>query len=103
MKLKEIREKNQLSQVEVFTKLNIAKTTYNGYEKERREPDIKTLCQIADFYGVSLDFLCDHKTNQLDISYYSPTAKEIVKKLPQLSENNLKKLDSVCDGLILGQ
>ena len=66
-KLKELRESRGLSQVEVAKKLNLNNVTYGRYEASARQPDIETLCKIADFYGVSLDHLCDHKTkNQLD-------------------------------------
>lgn len=30
------------------------------YENGKRIPDLKTLCKIADFFGVSLDYLTGH-------------------------------------------
>ncbi len=102
-KLIELRKQNKTTQNEIAKYLNIARTTYASYEQKLSEPDIKTLCQIADYYNVSLDYLCNHQRNEIDISYYSSIAKELIKKLPLLNNSNLIKLDSVCDGLLLAQ
>lgn len=56
-RLKELRLKHEYSQKDVSEKLNIAQTTYAGYETGKHEPNIKTLTALANLYGVSLDFL----------------------------------------------
>lgn len=56
-RLKELRIKNKFSQREISEKLNIAQTTYAGYETGNHEPNLKTLKALADLYGVSLDYL----------------------------------------------
>ena len=103
MKIYELRKEKKLNQEQTAIELGIQRATYANYETEKTQPTIEILCRIADYYGVSLDYLCDHKTNQLDTSFYEPIAKEIIKKLPLLNNSNLLKLNSVCDGLILGQ
>ena len=86
MKMLELRKFNKLSQEEAAKKLGILRATYANYEAGKTQPDISTLCQIADYYGVSLAYLCDHKTkNQLD---YGPIdndrkmAHNILQSLP---------------------
>lgn len=85
-KLKLLREKNNFTQTEIAKKLNINNVTYGRYESNAREPDIATLCKIADYYGVSLDYLCDHKTkNQLDYGHIDDAhfvAHNILQALP---------------------
>ena len=88
-KLKELRIKNKLTQVECSKKLNLENITYNRYELRKRQPDLDTLKKIADFYGVSLDFLCEHETkNLLDTSNYNEYKKGVIYALGQLNEKN---------------
>ena len=37
--------------------LNIAESTYRGYENLTSEPTVETLCRLADYYNISLDEL----------------------------------------------
>lgn len=89
MKLKELRKKEKLTQNEVAKILNTAQTTYSGYESESSEPNIATLIKLADFYKVSLDYLCEHKTTHLlDTSSLNDNKKEIINLVEKLSEKN---------------
>ncbi len=89
MKLKELRKQKKLTQVEIAKILNMAQTTYAGYETEQREPSIDTLKQIADFYNVSLDYLCEHETKgNIDTSTFSDLKKGCIYVLDKLNENN---------------
>ena len=57
MRLKEFREKNGLTQQEVAVVIHCTKGTYSKYEREEHTPNIYVLCDLADYYGVSLDDL----------------------------------------------
>ena len=93
MKLKELREKNQLSQIKLSKELNLNNVTYGRYELGDRQPDIQTLCQIADYYGVTLDYLCDHKTqNIIDQSQLPTPLIEIINVAKNFSEKQLYML-----------
>lgn len=59
MRLKEIREDKQLSQSEVAKLLNVKQNTYSQYETEKRQISIAMLVQLAEFYGVSVDYLLE--------------------------------------------
>ena len=103
MKLKKLRVLNGLKQNDIANILKIGQTTYSGYENGNIIPNIQTMIFLADYCNVSLDYLCDHKTDIIDTSSYNTTAKSLVKKLPKLNSGNLDKLDAFCDGLIEGQ
>ena len=55
MKLKELRLSSNMKQIEIARKIGCSAVVYSRYEREERQPDITTLCAIADVYHVSLD------------------------------------------------
>lgn len=57
MRLKQLREENNLSQLDLANKLNMSQQTISAYEKGTREPDIETIKKISDFFNVSTDYL----------------------------------------------
>ena len=57
MRLKELRLKKGVTQNEVAIAVGCAKSTYPKYEREEREPDIDALCRLADYFGVSVDYI----------------------------------------------
>ena len=56
-RLIELREKNKLSQAEAAKEFGVVVRAYQRYEYGEREPRLSTLIRMADFYGVSLDYL----------------------------------------------
>ena len=56
-RLIELREKNNLSQAQAAKKFGVVVRAYQRYEYGEREPRLSTLVRMADFYGVSLDYL----------------------------------------------
>lgn len=56
-RLIELREKSDLSQVEAAKEFGVVVRAYQRYEYGEREPRLSTLVRMADFYGVSLDYL----------------------------------------------
>lgn len=55
--MKKIRESLQLTQVKVANDLKLSRQVYNFYENGKRNPDMQILIKIADYYGVSIDYL----------------------------------------------
>ena len=56
-KLKLLRKDFNVSQAEFASKLNLSKGAVGMYETNKREPDYKTLCSIANYFNVSVDYL----------------------------------------------
>lgn len=57
MRLKEIRKARGISQVRLAIDLHISQNTVSRYETGEREADYATLIRIADYFGVSVDYL----------------------------------------------
>ncbi len=56
-KLKELRLENNLTQSDVANILKIGQPNYSRYESGEREISVESLCILADYYKVSLDYL----------------------------------------------
>jgi transcriptional regulator with XRE-family HTH domain len=54
-KIKQLR--NKLTQEELASILQVDRSTLASWEINRREPDIRTLCRLAAFFKVSVDWL----------------------------------------------
>lgn len=55
--LKYLRKQRNVTQNDVSKALKITRQAYTNYENDIREPDIKTLVMIADYFMVSLDII----------------------------------------------
>ena len=56
-RMKELRTERNLSQKKTAAELGIGITTYCRYELGMREPTITVLERMADYYGVTADYL----------------------------------------------
>lgn len=87
-KLKNMREKQGLLQKQLGDSLGISASTIGMYEQNRREPDNLTLKKIANFFGVSTDYLLDNENDKY-INEKEFKEKEILKKA--LIDNDFMK------------
>lgn len=61
-KIRDLREDNDISQEKAAKIFYVAKNTYIRYETGERTPPIDFMERVADYYNVSLDYLCDRET-----------------------------------------
>lgn len=52
-----LRNQKKLTQQGISKKLEISPRAYQYYEAGEREPQLSVLIRMADFYGVSIDYL----------------------------------------------
>lgn len=62
-RLKELREKKHISQVKLAMDLNMNQNTISRYECGVHEADYETLIKLADYFGVSIDYLLGRTEN----------------------------------------
>ncbi|TAN67677.1 helix-turn-helix domain-containing protein [Paraclostridium sordellii 8483] len=104
-KLKMLREKNNISQIEISKILNVSRATYSNYENGITEPSINTIINISKFYNVSIDFLLTNRNNVSnevindfndDVNFEIPKFNKdsILKSLLNKKKKYLKLLES---------
>lgn len=57
MRIRDLREDNDLTQCEIAAFLHIKQNTYSQYENGLRQPPIDILISLAGFYNTSVDYL----------------------------------------------
>ena len=56
-RIRDLREDHDLTQAQVGKAINVPQRTYAYYESGQRMIPPHVLCALADFYGVSVDYL----------------------------------------------
>ena len=91
MRLKELRKQKKLTQAELAKKLNVAVSTYSGYELETSEPSIQILKTLSQIYNVPIDYIVSSTNKELYIEKWklSDVQLENLNLIEKLnSENN---------------
>ena len=103
---RKLREEKKLKQKEIADYLNMSDNAYGSYERGISEPSIENIKKLADFYGVSTDYLLgyrkelDWKRNQDILSNKTPMQQQVVKMVLLLKDEDLFETSGFIKGLI---
>ncbi|MDE7389366.1 MAG: helix-turn-helix domain-containing protein [Lachnospiraceae bacterium] len=92
LRLYAIRENKGLSRQKVADDLGISRASLEYYEKGKRTPDINTIELIADYFGISIDYLLgvtdcqSYDTDIRQICDYTGLSKGAVEALHECKE-----------------
>lgn len=95
LRLKKLR--GDKKQTEVAAALNMTQQTYSRYECGERTPDAPNLCIIADYYGVSTDYLLGRVDAPNHDDY------EALSRAAGLSKDAIDILESFGSGWVVNQ
>ncbi len=59
-KLKILRKEKEISQQKLADAIGMSQQSINQYENHDTEPDIQTLCRLADYFMTSVDYIVGH-------------------------------------------
>lgn len=57
LRLKDLREDNDLTQTQMAKMLMCDQSLYSKYEREERDIPLRLIIALADFYNTSIDYL----------------------------------------------
>lgn len=95
-RLKQARENKGYNQKQFAERLGVTPTRLNYWEKDKREPDVAIIKQIAQILDVSSDWLIGNNLINVDITL-SANEKQHIKKYRSLDHYGRKAVDSVLD------
>lgn len=92
-RLRTIRKSKNLYQKDIAEYLGINRTTYVKYETGASEPDLHTVSKLADYFGVTVDYLLGREEPKEELISPpldgSPTKQAILDRLDLLSDDQL--------------
>lgn len=91
-RLKEARLKKGYTQEQIAEKIGVAKSTYTGYEKGNREPNVNTIGRLMEEFDVDANFLWqDETTFPFELTYAE--MEYLVKKYRALDAHGKEMVD----------
>lgn len=111
-RLVQLRKSTNLLQTDMAKKIGVARATYGSYEQGTRQPDFETLQRIAQFFGVSTDFLLGNSVDskqtilgkEVDVSQLNENQRLVLEWAMQqeaLSFHSKEELSKILDNLAL--
>ena len=85
-KLRLLIEENDLTQKGLANELHIPVSTFGGYVQGTSEPDFQTLVMIANYFGVSADYLLSNYSDDVK----SDDEAELLRVFRRLSPDDRK-------------
>ena len=98
MRLKELRKLNGLYQKDLASLLNLSEAAISQYESGRREPDIQTLCLLADYFKITVDELIGHSPTISD-ALISDDELSLIADYRMLGQADKERLQKIISAL----
>lgn len=103
--LTELRREKGIGQKELADYLRLSVGTISNYENNVHSPDLGTLCRIADFFGVTTDYIlgrtayrCDPEVLERRVSR-DYTVADIINTVLSLDSSTVDRLMEYADFL----
>lgn len=96
--LAELRKERNLGQKELAAYLSLSTGTISNYENGVHSPDLHTLCRLADYFGVTTDYLLNRTDYRYDLNKMNRrvnrdyTLSEVVDAILACNENSVNHL-----------
>lgn len=84
IRLKQLRTENDVSQSDISKLLDVTRQAYSRYEREERELGYGMLCKLADYFGVTVDYLIGHDSNAVMDRPDSAIAENFMREFGEL-------------------
>jgi transcriptional regulator with XRE-family HTH domain len=91
MRLKELRKARKYKQTDIAEVLSCSQGVYSRYESGEREPPFDIIKKLADFYGVTIDYLMGGSATSEPIATL-PTLSPAQEKAPTNKRAEAKRL-----------
>lgn len=88
----ELRQANNMTQLELAEKLNYSDKTISKWERAESTPDISVLAEIAELFGVTLDYFVTEEHNKKELEKACETTE------PERARYNRRVIAYISEG-----
>lgn len=100
-RLKQLRTDAGMTQRDIAQMLGVDRTTYVKYENGSSDPSTATLIRLADYFGVTVDYLIGHDVSQparvVSTPKVSDSDLELLKKFHALNDVDRARILNMLD------
>lgn len=97
--LQKIREQNGLSQSEMGAIIGKSQQFYQRYEDDKTKLPMEIALLFANYFDVSLDYLCNRPFNN-NIGFIPDERKNLIKNIINLDDADFKKIEGYTCALL---
>lgn len=94
-RIKELREKNNLTLRGLGKEINMSSSRISQYETGKREPKLETWNKLAEYFNVSIPYLQGIDEDIYDLKF--PTKQEAIDFIHQIMKAQNIKLEDIPD------
>lgn len=94
-----LRKNNNLSQSDIATILGVTRQAYSRYERGDREPDQSTLKKLADYFGVSIDYILERESPKNE-TQTTAQEEQFLKAFRQLSKGKQERIIELIEDML---
>lgn len=102
--LRQLRQKQGISQRTLGDALGVTQQTINLYENHKVEPDIYMLKKMADYFGTTIDYLIGHTIAESTTATtypLNPLEINLIEKYRMLSPKEQESIRLVMDNYLI--
>ena len=107
LKIKELRSEKSITQQEIASAIKISRSVISEYESGKSEPTANVIIKLADFFGVSADYLLGRSDDLGNITVQSPTEsqltaeeKELLSLFRKMTSGQKTRVTAFCEGVL---
>lgn len=94
-RIRALRAQNGIKQADLAKALRVSQAALSGYETGKFQADISTYIEMANFFGVSLDYLLGKPEPSQSGAVPVPVLGDVAAGLPLLAEENILDYEDV--------
>ncbi len=98
-KLNKLLLKNNVTRAKLIEDIGIGKNQIKYWEVHQNTPNAETIKKIADYFGVTVEYLIGDE-DYPDSSEENDEKKELLNRIGQMDEDQLRQLNDFADYLI---
>ena len=102
-RLYELREKANLKQTDLGSKISLKSSAISKYEKGAAQPSLETIIMLANIFQVSVDYLLGISSipNPYSAENFTPNESDIILRFRQLSKENQIRIDERINTMLI--
>ena len=102
-RIRELREEKKITQIRLSIELEVSQETISAYEMEKYYPSVKSLINLQNIFGVSIDYilgLSDTRYERIETNSLAQDETRLINLYRKLDSLGKERITSYLEGYI---